>query len=118
MSSQIDGLVLEDRLQHALAHLRLVRRVRRQELAALEHRVGDRGDVVVVDAGAEERELPRRVDVARRELLEMALQLELGQRRLEVELAVEAHAGRDVAEELVDGIDADRPRASPRGRRR
>ena len=33
-----DGLVLEDRLQHALAHLRLVRRVRGQELAAREQR--------------------------------------------------------------------------------
>ena len=33
-----DGLVLEDRLQHALAHLRLIRRVRRQELAAREQR--------------------------------------------------------------------------------
>ena len=51
------GLVLEDRLQHALAHLGLVRRVRGQELAALQHRVDDRGHVVVVDARAEEADL-------------------------------------------------------------
>ena len=44
------GLVLEDRLQHALAHLRLVRRVGGQELAALHHGVDDRRHVVVVDA--------------------------------------------------------------------
>ena len=102
------GLVLEDRLQDALAHLRLVRRVRGEELAALEHGVDDRGHVVVVDAGAEERELLRRVDVPRRELGEVRDQLLLGERRLEVERAVEAHARRDVAEELVDRGDADR----------
>ena len=38
----------------------------------------------------------------------MAAQLGLGERRLEVELALEAHPGRDVAEELVDRRDADR----------
>ena len=103
------GLVLEDRLEHALAHLGLVRRVRGQELAALHDRVDDRGDVVVVDAGAEERELPRRVDVARGERAEMRRELLLGERRLEVERAPEANAGRDVAEELVDRGDADRP---------
>ena len=64
---------------------------------------------MVVDAGAEERQLARRVDVARRELAEMRGELLLGERRLEVERAAEADAGRDVAEELVDRGDADRP---------
>ena len=36
------------------------------------------------------------------------MQLGLGQRRRHVELALEANAGRDVAEELVDRRDADR----------
>ena len=49
----------------------LVRRVRRQELAAREHGVDDRRDVVVVDAGAEKRELLARVDVARRQSAEV-----------------------------------------------
>jgi hypothetical protein len=49
-----DRLVLEDRLEDTLAHLGLIRRVCRQELAASEDRVDDRGDVVVVDPGAEE----------------------------------------------------------------
>ena len=102
------GLVLEDRLQDALAHLGLVRRVRGQELAALQDRVDDRGDVVVVDPGAEERELLRRVDVLRGELLQVADELRLGERRLEVELTLEANPGRDVAEELLDRRDADR----------
>ena len=35
-------------------------------------------------------------------------ELRLGERRLEIELASEAHALRDLAEELVDGRDADR----------
>jgi hypothetical protein len=34
-------------------------------------------------------------------------ELELGESRLEVEWAVEAHARRDVLEELVDGRDPD-----------
>ena len=38
----------------------------------------------------------------------MADELGLRQRRLEVELALEAHACRDVAEELLDRRDADR----------
>ena len=83
VSSQIDGLVLEDRLEHALAHLRLVRRVRGQELAAREHDVGDGGDVVVVDPRAEERELGARVHVPRGELLEVAHELGLAERGFE-----------------------------------
>ena len=111
-------LVLEDRLEDALAHLRLVRRVRRQQLAALQDRVDDRRDVVVVDPRAEERQLAPRVGVPRGERGEVREDLLLGERRLEVELAPEANGLRDVAEELVDRGDADRPRASPRGRSR
>src|SRR5439155_11576657 len=89
-------------------HLRLVRRVRREQLATLEHRVDDSRDVVVVDAGAEERELPARVDVPRRELFEVARELLLRKRRLEVELPLEPNASWDVAKELRHGVDADR----------
>ena len=60
-------------------HLGLVRRVRGQQLAALQHGVDDGRHVVVVDAGAEEADLVD--DVLRRELLEVALQLRLRQRR-------------------------------------
>ena len=58
--------------------------------------------------GAEEGELLRRVDVLRRKLLEVAHELRLGERGLEVERALEADAGRDVAEQLLDGRDPDR----------
>ena len=111
------GLVLEDRLQHALAHLGLVRRVRRQELAAGEERVDDRRDVVVVDPHPEEAELARRVRVPLRELGERADERRLGQRLGHVELAVEPHAGRDLLEELLERGDRRSPRASPPGRR-
>ena len=99
------GLVLEDGLQHALRHLRLVRRVGRQQLTALEDRVDDRGHVVVVDAGAEEADLVD--DVLRRELLQVALQLRLGQRRRDRQLTRVAHRLRDVAKELLDRLDTD-----------
>ncbi len=102
------GLVLEDRLQRSLAHLRLVRRVRGQELAAGEHDVGDGGHVVVVDAGADERQLRAGVDVLRREFLEVAHELRLAERGRNVELAVEANTRRDLLEQLVDRRDADR----------
>ena len=71
------GLVLEDRLEDALAHLGLVRRVRGEELAALHQHVDDRGNVVVVDAGAEERQLRRHVGVARGELAQVRGELGL-----------------------------------------
>ena len=93
-------------------------RVRGEELAALEDGVDDGRHVVVVDAGAEERELAGRVDVPRRELGQVRRELLLGQRRLELERAAEAHAGGDVAEELVDRGDADRPQHLLAGRRR
>ena len=51
------GLVLEDRLQHALAHLGLVRRVRGEELTPREEVSTIAGHVVVVDPHAQEREL-------------------------------------------------------------
>ncbi len=86
------GLVLEDRLQDALAHLGLVRRVGRQQLAALQHGVDDRRNVVVVDPRAEEADLVD--DVARRELLQVALQLGLGQRGRHVERTAQAHRPR------------------------
>ena len=90
------GLVLEDRLQDPLGELGLVGGVGGQELAALQHRIDHRGHVVVVDAGAEEGDL---VDhVLRRELLEVAGQLGLGEGGRHVERAPEADRGGDVAE--------------------
>src|SRR6266542_1650465 len=102
------SLVLEDGLEHALTHLGLVGRVGRQELASLEDGVNDRGDVVVVDAGSEEGDLTRRVDVPGGERFEMPAQLLLRQRTLEVELTPQTHARENVAEQLVDGRNADR----------
>jgi hypothetical protein len=94
------GLVLIERLEDALAHLRLVRRVRRQKLAALENRVDDRGDVVVVEAGAEKRDLLAGRNVERREVFEPRDDLLLRERLVEVERALQPDAFRDVAEQL------------------
>ena len=103
------GLELEDRLQRALAHLRLVRRVRGQELAAREHDVGDGGHVVVVDARRRRTTAPRRC----------ATFFAASSSRWRASSARRARAatsssrpkrtpGRDLLEELVDRRDADR----------
>ncbi len=102
-------LVLEDRLEHPLAHLRLVRRVRGQQLAALEDRVDDRRDVVVVHARSEEGQLAARVGVPPGKGGDVVEDLLLRQRGLEIELPPEADSLRQVAEELLDRADADRP---------
>ncbi len=102
------GLVLEDRLEHALAHLGLIRRVRGEELTAAEEGVDDRRHVVVVDPHAQEAELVGRVRVPPRELLEMSHERGLGQRLGHVERPVEAEPLRDLLEQLVDRGDADR----------
>ena len=101
-------LVLEDGLEHALAHLRLVGRVGGQELAALQDGVDHRRNVVVVHARAEERELDSAVSIPRRELLEVGDELRLAERRLETEPTSVSDALGDVPEELLDGGDPDR----------
>ena len=103
-----DRLVLEDRLEDALAHLRLIRRVRGEELASRQHDVRDRRDVVVVDPRAEERELGAGVNVPGCQLLDVAHELRLAERRGQIELAAEAHPGRNLLEELVERRDPDR----------
>ena len=98
-------LVLVDRLERALADLRLVGRIRGIELAARQDLVDRRRDVVAVRAGAEEA---RQADaVARGQLLEPAARATARGRRRQVE-AVGANRGRDVGEERVDRVDAQR----------
>src|SRR6185503_8897200 len=79
-----------------------------QQLAALEHRVDDRRHVVVVHPRAEERELRADVRVLGGERLEVRVQLLLGHRRRQRQLAPHAHAVRQVCEQLLDRGDADR----------
>src|SRR6185503_10087071 len=79
-----------------------------QQLAALEHRVDDRGHVVVVHPRAEERELRADVRVLPGERLEVRVQLLLGHRRWQRQLAPQAHTVRQVREQLLDRGDADR----------
>src|SRR5439155_7650499 len=101
-------LVLEDRLQNTLAHLRLVGRIGGQELPARKERVDDCRDIVVVDARTEKREFLPGVDVLRRELAEVRSELLLGQRRLQLERSAELNARWNVAEQIFDRGDADR----------
>ena len=101
-------LVLEHHLQPALADLGLVGRVRRQELRALQDRVDQRRDVVVVHAGAEERELVLGGGVLGGEVAQVGVDLLLGLAGRQVERAAEPHALRHVGEEVVDRVNADR----------
>ena len=64
---------------------------------------------MVVDARTEEGELAARVGVPIGESGDLREHLLLRERRLEVELASEANTFRQVAEQLVDGVDSDRP---------
>ncbi len=99
-------LELEDRLQRPLRDLGLVRRVRRQPLGPVEHLVGDRRDVVVVEPGAQEERRVAGVGVLRRHPADEAADLDLGHRRRQVRRA--AHGLRDRGKEVVDRLDADR----------
>ena len=101
------GLVLEHHLQRPLGDLRLVRRVRRQELGAPQQRVDQRRHVVVVHPGAEERDLVFGRDVAAREVAQVRVHLLLRLARRQVDRPVEPDALGDVGEQLVDRAGAD-----------
>ena len=101
-------LVLEHHLQPALGDLGLVGRVGRQELRAPHEHVDDRRDVVVVHAGAEEGDLVLGARVGRGQRAQVRVDVLLGHAGGQVERALQAHGGRDLAiEELLERADAD-----------
>ena len=108
-------LVLEDGLQHALAHLRLVGRVGRQKLAALQHACRPRP----ARSGRRYRRpgttAPGRRHVSGGQLRHVGDQLGLGQRRPDVERPAEAQRLGDVGEQL---FDRRRRRSRPASRSR
>src|SRR5207244_9572267 len=79
-----------------------------KDLSAVQSCFYDRGDVMVVDACSEKRHLLAGVDVPGGQLLEVRDELRLREGGLEVELAPEANALRNLGEELLDGRDSDR----------
>ncbi len=101
-------LILEDSLQRPLAHLGLIRRVRRQDLSALSNRVDHCRHVVVVDACSEKRQLQPGVDVSRRQLGEMLDQLELRQRGADFEIAPQPEVLGEICEQRLDRVHPDR----------
>ena len=109
VSSQIGRLVLEDRLEHALAHLRLVRRVGGQELAALQDRVDDRRHVVVVDARRRGRTARGSASAFRSASAATCAKTSCSESAgSRSSSRPKRTACRQVAEELVDRVDADR----------
>ena len=102
------GLELEHHLQAALGDLRLVGRVRREELGARGDRVDDRRHVVVVHPGAEEGHLLFGVGVPPGQRREALVDLGLAHAFGQVERPAEAQRAGDLLEQLVDGLDTDR----------
>ena len=101
-------LELEDPLERALRALRLVRRVRSQELAAVLEVVDERGPAVVVHAAAEETRAPGRGAVPAADALNSFDELSFGEAGIDLELALEPNGRWDRLEECVQRIHANR----------
>jgi hypothetical protein len=101
-------LELEHHLQPTLGDLRLVGRVRREELAARGDRVDDRRHVVVVHPRADEADLLFGVGVARRQRRQPLVDLGLAQPVRQRQRPAQAQGLGDLLEELGRGGDADR----------
>jgi hypothetical protein len=102
-----ERLVLEQDLEHALAHLGLVRGVAGGVLAPPGQVPHGRGDVVVVDPGAEEADQVVQVAVAGGEAAQLGRDLLLGVRAGQVQLGGGAQPGRDRREQLLDVAQAE-----------
>ena len=101
------ALVLEQRLQQALAHLRLVLRVGGVELAAREHVVDGRRPEMVIGAGAEERQrgIGAKLRAASACISPCDLEFGGGRRKLQ---GREAHVRRNVGEQILHTGEPDR----------
>jgi hypothetical protein len=101
-------LVLVDRAQRALAGLRLVGRVRGEELAAQDHVVDGARHVVIVGAGAEEAGVGVGVRVAGGDAAQVTDEIGLGQRRRQRQRPRQPRLGRNLDEQVLDPAHADR----------
>ncbi len=99
------GLVFVQQLQRALARLRLVRRVRRVELAARRELPDCGGNVMLVGAGADEVEVAA---IAFRPLLHQAHHLHFGQSRRHLFQCSGLEFRGDLVEQILHGRRADR----------
>ena len=99
-------LVLEVRLQRALADLGLVGRVRGEELRAADDPVHDAGHEVVVRARAQETAHVAQVIVLLGERLELLQHFHLGQRRRQIQRR-EAELLRHVPKQICHRLGAD-----------
>ena len=101
-------LELEHHLQPALGDLRLVGRVRGEELRARGDRVDDRRHVVVVHPRPDEADLRFGVGVARRQRREALEDLGLAEAVGDRQRPAEPQRRRDLLEEVGGRVDADR----------
>ena len=102
VSCAIERLVLEERLQAALAGLGLIGRVGRVELAAGGDHIDHGGDEVVVAAAAEEAGRRGGRRVLRGQFRHVGRQFQLAQARRHAQLALHPQLGRNHGEQIVD----------------
>ena len=99
------GLILKDGLQQALAHLRLIGGVGRQEFFLGGNVLDDAGDIVVVGAGAPEDHVVH--PVLRRHGADGAARLQLAHAGGDLQRPVQIHLRRHIAVQLTEGGQAD-----------
>ena len=101
------GLELEQELERALADFRLVRRVGGQELAALDQVIDRRRNMMAIGPAAQERRPRPGRAILCRHRRHRPLDFELALVIRQIQQAVDAGGGRDVAEQFVDRRRAD-----------
>ena len=106
--SRDERLVLEHRLQVALARLGLVGGVRGVELAPRTDDVAHRGDEVVVAPAAEEADRGAGVLIAGGQLAQVLVELQLAHRGGELKVAPQLQLVGDRREQVVDRVGSDR----------
>ena len=97
-----ERLVLEDRLQGALAHLRLVGGVGGHELGARGEEADGRGDEVLVAPGAQEDRIAAAARHAAGQFVDVGVQLPLGHRLGQHHRARAPALGRDDGEKVLE----------------
>ena len=97
-------LEFKQRLQQALAHLRLVRCVGGQKLTARHHRVNYSGNVVLIGTTAQEAGMRQGGTVFGSHGAHVAHQFPFAQRGGHIEFAAQAHLRRHISKQLLYGI--------------
>lgn len=106
-------LVFEDGLEQALAHLRLVRRVRGVEFGPGDDGIHHARLVVLVGTCAEEGHQLTEMPILRRKPLHVLAEFKFGHGPGQIERGGQPNGRRNVTEQLLDALNAERPQHLP-----